>query len=220
MHFLVEPGILSRRGHSCLRREFAFPAIGVRGLPYGFPRTGRKGMGMPSVGKVPSGDSPSQVSRSPLSSQASFFRHLTNCKMSNAPREHRVFVARRAPGGKCAMLACRSRGDLSAECGFCLTGACEREARAQGEAGSVSHRGFRLSFCFLCGRAFPASNRKICGKKHAGIPSSGRILPGMRTKIRRHADNYATPCGEKKCLLRQTARALAENKGRFCGNSC
>ena len=40
----------------------------------------------------------------------------------------------------------------------------------------------------------------------------------MRTETRQNADYFGAQCGEKKCLLRQAARAIAENKRRFCGN--
>ena len=58
---------------------------------------------------------------------------------------------------------------------------------------------------------------KTYGKKHDEILLFGKIFPEMRREIRRHADICATPCGEKKCLLRKTAHSLAENKRHFCG---
>ena len=86
------------------------------------------------------------------------------------------------------------------------------KVRAFEEAVCVSHRAFRFIFCFFTGRAYPASNRKTSVEKQAEIPLSGRIFFGMRGEIRRDADNCAAFCGEKECLLRQAARALAERK--------
>ena len=37
----------------------------------------------------------------------------------------------------------------------------------------------------------------------------------MRTEIRQNADGFAAQCGEKKCLLRKAARAIAESERRF-----
>ena len=95
-----------------------------------------------------------------------------------------------------------------------------RQPRAQEEAGRVSYGELWLSFCFSAGRAFLASTRKTGGKERGRIPPFGRSFSRMRGEIRQYADNRATPCGEKKCLLRQKMRALAESKRRFCGNFC
>ena len=92
-----------------------------------------------------------------------------------------------------------------------------RETRALEKAGRVSHRPFRLSFCFFRERALCAPNRKICGVKRAGIPPFGWEFSEKRREIRQYADIRVAQCGEEKCLLRKAACALADSKRRFCG---
>ena len=101
---------------------------------------------------------------------------------------------------------------------FCLTSCTRKEhPMRRKRQGASATTPFRLSLCFFTGRCSPASIRKTNGKKHAKTSPFGSFSPGMGSKIRRHADKIAALCGEKKCLLRQAARALAENKRCFCG---
>ena len=88
-------------------------------------------------------------------------------KMSNAPRENRVFAGKRVDNGKYAMLTRQSRGNLSAENGFCLTSARDRESSCAGGSGARQPSGLPAFFLLFHRKDFPRFNQKNKrGKAH------------------------------------------------------
>ena len=174
-------------------------------------RGSRTSIGMPSAGEIrpgfPSGCLPCGFPhRLPSLSGCQFV------KMSNVPRVNRVFTTGRAADGKYAILARWSRDNLTPGNGFCLTSARRWEASCARRSRACQLLEAPVFFLLFRRSTFPTSNRKASGEKHTRTPAFGRKFFGMKTKIRQHADNSAARCGEKKCSLRQAARAPAENE--------
>ena len=154
-----------------------------------------------------------------LSHKLPFPIRMTFCKMSNVPRENRVFADGRAGGGKYAILAHRRRNNLSAEKRF-FSDKCawEKHFVYKGR----KSRSFISTFSFLF--AFPQEGLPpLQIEKHAekSTPESrfpdknsserGLESGDMRTTVPRLAEKKSVYCGKRRALLRKRNGLFAEN---------
>ena len=162
-----------------------------------------------SAGKAASGLSPKKLPRS-LPYPPLFLRKYHFVKMSNAPRETRIFAAGRAANGKFASLTRRNWGYLSAESGFCLTGVHRKGSSCARGSGARQPSGCLPFFLPFRRKGFPRLNERNMREK-------ARQNPVFRKNFNRNEDQNPATCGQLRRALRRRKVFLAVSGARPCG---
>ena len=130
--------------------------------------------------------------------------------MSNAPRENRVFSTDRSSICKCAVLARRSRDDLSTESRFCLTSVRGKGCPCAGEGRARQPSGLPACFLLFHRKGDSCSNEQNIREKARRNPAFRKDFP------RNEAGNPAT-CGHLRHALRRKKVFIAQDGAFPCG---